>query len=112
MVWRRDVTTVFSLLKRAQRYPRYLMLKQLLAHPDAEPDPDDQEPEAEPRSAIDLTALRALKSSRSDVEALDLTDDGCAASRTPSPRRLTTPTRVSLPGRGRSAAARRLGRWA
>ncbi|WP_431776194.1 hypothetical protein [Streptomyces cucumeris] len=29
-IWRRDATTVFNLLKRAQRYPRYLMLKELL----------------------------------------------------------------------------------
>ncbi|GAB1339832.1 hypothetical protein ACE1SV_64220 [Streptomyces sp. E-15] len=29
-VWRRDATTVFSLLKRARNYPRYLMLKEEL----------------------------------------------------------------------------------
>ncbi|GLW04703.1 hypothetical protein [Streptomyces lavendulae] len=39
------------------------------------PDPEDQEPEAVPRSGVDLTALRALKASRIDVEALDLTAD-------------------------------------
>jgi hypothetical protein len=43
----------------------------LLANQDA--DPDRLEPEDEPRSAIDLTALRALKASRTDVEALDFT---------------------------------------
>ncbi|WP_158795097.1 MobF family relaxase [Streptomyces sp. NRRL S-337] len=47
------------------------MPEQLLAHPG----PADQEPEAEPRSAIDLTALRALKASRTDVEALEFTDE-------------------------------------
>ncbi|MFE9890682.1 hypothetical protein [Streptomyces scopuliridis] len=49
------------------------MPEQLLAHPDADPEHDDQEPKAGPRSAIDLKALRALKQSRTDVEALDLT---------------------------------------
>ncbi|SCF88119.1 hypothetical protein [Streptomyces sp. Ncost-T10-10d] len=45
----------------------------LLAHQDT--DPDRPEPEDEPRSAIDLTALRALKKSRTDVEALEFTDE-------------------------------------
>ncbi|MCL7382223.1 MobF family relaxase [Streptomyces sp. 35G-GA-8] len=49
--------------------------EQLLAHPHTEAEHDDQEPGAGPRSAIDLTALRALKASRTDVEALDLTDE-------------------------------------
>ncbi|MCX4657667.1 hypothetical protein [Streptomyces uncialis] len=52
------------------------MPEQLLPPPaTAEPDrDDDQEPEeAEPREAVDLTAVRALKKSRTDVEALDLT---------------------------------------
>ncbi|MFJ1601563.1 MobF family relaxase [Streptomyces sp. NPDC088261] len=51
------------------------MPEQLLA-PTADPErDDDQEPEAERREAVDLTALRALRSSRTDtgVEALDLT---------------------------------------
>jgi hypothetical protein len=39
----------------------------------ADPERDDQEPEAGRREAIDLTALRALRESRTDVEALDLT---------------------------------------
>ncbi|MFF1341900.1 MobF family relaxase [Streptomyces sp. NPDC058290] len=47
---------------------------QLLASPAADPD-DDQEPEARPREAIDMKALRALRESRTDVEALDLTAD-------------------------------------
>ncbi|MGW7825260.1 hypothetical protein ACWGLF_46555 [Streptomyces puniciscabiei] len=49
------------------------MPEQLLAPPAADPEHDDQEPEAEPREAVDLTALRALRESRTDVEALDLT---------------------------------------
>ncbi|MFF1268789.1 hypothetical protein ACFVZE_23445 [Streptomyces anulatus] len=43
----------------------------LLVHRDA--DPDHQEPEVGVEEAIDLTALRALKASRTDVEALDFT---------------------------------------
>ncbi|MEU5403905.1 relaxase domain-containing protein [Streptomyces sp. NPDC005963] len=51
------------------------MREQLLPPPAAEPDrdDDDQEPETEPREAVDLTAVRALKKSRTDVESLDLT---------------------------------------
>jgi hypothetical protein len=40
----------------------------LIPFPDADSD-------SEPRSAIDLTALRALRESRTDAEALDLTAD-------------------------------------
>ncbi|MET9887630.1 MobF family relaxase [Streptomyces sp. NPDC006430] len=50
------------------------MPEQLLASPAADPD-DDQAPEAGPREAIDMKALRALRESRTDVEALDLTAD-------------------------------------
>lgn len=39
------------------------------------PEHDDQEPEAGPWEAIDMKALRALRASRTDVEALDLTAD-------------------------------------
>ncbi|WP_244189698.1 hypothetical protein [Streptomyces incarnatus] len=39
----------------------------------ASPEHGDQEPEAGPREAVDLTALRALRECRTDVEALDLT---------------------------------------
>ncbi|MFV0131616.1 hypothetical protein ACLGI4_28640 [Streptomyces sp. HMX112] len=49
------------------------MPEQLLAPPAADPEHDDQEPEAGRREAIDLTAPRALRESRTDVEALDLT---------------------------------------
>ncbi|WP_199889922.1 MobF family relaxase [Streptomyces badius] len=49
------------------------MPEQLLAPPAVDPEDDDQEPEAGVEEAIDLTALRALKASRTDVEALDFT---------------------------------------
>lgn len=49
------------------------MPEQLLAPPAADPEHDDQEPEAVRREAIDLTALRAWREARTDVEALDLT---------------------------------------
>ncbi len=49
------------------------MPEQLLVPPAADPEHDDQEPEAGRQEAIDLTALRALRESRTDVEALDLT---------------------------------------
>ncbi|WP_285440119.1 MobF family relaxase [Streptomyces sp. ISL-24] len=49
------------------------MPEQLLAPPAADPEHGDQEPEADPQEAIDLTALRALRESRTEVEALDLT---------------------------------------
>ncbi|MFE2168900.1 hypothetical protein ACFXB3_28185, partial [Streptomyces sp. NPDC059447] len=49
------------------------MPEQLLAPQDADLEDEDQEPEAGPREAIDMKALRALRESRTDVEALDLT---------------------------------------
>ncbi|MFE8950681.1 hypothetical protein [Streptomyces sp. NPDC007856] len=49
------------------------MPEQLLTPPAAGPEHGDQEPDAARREAIDLTALRALRKSRTDVEALDLT---------------------------------------
>ncbi|MGJ5797907.1 hypothetical protein ACSCB1_01750 [Streptomyces europaeiscabiei] len=49
------------------------MPEQLLGPEAADSERDDQEPEAGRREAIDLTALRALRESRTDVEALDLT---------------------------------------
>jgi hypothetical protein len=51
------------------------MPEQLLAPEPADPEHDDQEPEPGHREAIDLTAVRALRESRTDVEALDLTAD-------------------------------------
>ncbi|MFJ8150326.1 hypothetical protein ACIQ6R_35625 [Streptomyces sp. NPDC096048] len=41
----------------------------------ADPEHDDQEQEPGRREAMDLKALRALRESRTDVEALDLTDE-------------------------------------
>ncbi|MGW6951757.1 MobF family relaxase [Streptomyces xanthophaeus] len=49
------------------------MPEQLAAPAAAEAEHDDPKPEAGRREAIDLTALRALRESRTDVEALDLT---------------------------------------
>ncbi|MER7750312.1 MobF family relaxase [Streptomyces bacillaris] len=51
------------------------MPEQLLAPESADPEHDDQEPEAGRGEAIDMKALRALRKSRTDVEALDLTAD-------------------------------------
>ncbi|WP_186784524.1 MobF family relaxase [Streptomyces sp. CBG33] len=51
------------------------MPEQLLAPEPADPEHDDQEPETAPGEAIDMTALRALRDSRTDVEALDITAD-------------------------------------
>ncbi|WP_345666362.1 hypothetical protein [Streptomyces venetus] len=51
------------------------MTEQLLVPELADPERDDQEQEPGRREAIDLTALRALRESRTDVEALDLTDE-------------------------------------
>ncbi|MFJ1804051.1 MobF family relaxase [Streptomyces sp. NPDC088180] len=49
------------------------MPEQLLAPEPADPEHDDQEDEPGRREALDLKALRALRESRTDVEALDLT---------------------------------------
>ncbi|MFI1293333.1 MobF family relaxase [Streptomyces sp. NPDC020792] len=51
------------------------MPEQLLAPEPADPEYDDQEPEPGRQEAIDMTALRVLRESRTDVEALDLTAD-------------------------------------
>ncbi|MFD6331661.1 hypothetical protein ACFWGI_19085 [Streptomyces niveus] len=50
------------------------MGEQLLAHP-AVTGPDRPEPGEGPQSAIDLTAVRDVKKSRTDVEALGFTDE-------------------------------------
>ncbi|WP_329031244.1 hypothetical protein OIE71_00080 [Streptomyces sp. NBC_01725] len=47
--------------------------EELLAPAAAEPEHDDQGPEAGRGEAVDLTALRDLRKSRNDVEALDFT---------------------------------------
>lgn len=57
------------------RHQQAAMPEQLIVPPgaDLEEEDDDQEPEAARAGAIDMTALRALRESRTDVEALDLT---------------------------------------
>ncbi|MFC9035301.1 hypothetical protein, partial [Streptomyces arboris] len=49
------------------------MPEQLLASEPADAEHDDQEQKPGRREALDLTALRTLRESRTDVEALDLT---------------------------------------
>ncbi|MGW5401076.1 relaxase domain-containing protein [Streptomyces sp. NPDC003952] len=71
-------TTVTAVRGRAYdvaRHQQAAMPEQLLAPPGADPEDedDDQEPEVGRGGAIDMTALRALRESRTDVEALDLT---------------------------------------
>ncbi|MFI5642292.1 hypothetical protein ACIA8H_33460 [Streptomyces goshikiensis] len=77
VVWEQLRTTTGAV--RARTYDVYghqqaAMPEQLLASSAADPD-DDQEPEAGPREAIDMKALRALREYRTDVKALDLTAD-------------------------------------
>ncbi|MDQ1006768.1 hypothetical protein QFZ82_001253 [Streptomyces sp. V4I23] len=49
------------------------MSEQLLAQQDTDPASVPDRQESAPRSAIDLTALRDLKESRTDVQSLELT---------------------------------------
>ncbi|MFD6478980.1 hypothetical protein ACFWEH_36325 [Streptomyces anulatus] len=51
------------------------MPEQLLAPELADPENDDQEEKPGRPEVLDLTALRALRQSRTDVEALELTDE-------------------------------------
>ncbi|MEU2226691.1 hypothetical protein [Streptomyces sp. NPDC018347] len=51
------------------------MPEQLLVPEPAGPEHDDREQQPGRREALDLTALRALRESRTDVEALDLTTE-------------------------------------
>ncbi|GAB2952967.1 hypothetical protein [Streptomyces sp. NPDC058869] len=51
------------------------MPEQLLAPEPADPEHDDHDDKPARHEALDLTALRALRDSRTDVEALDLTAD-------------------------------------
>ncbi|MFC8728209.1 hypothetical protein [Streptomyces bacillaris] len=51
------------------------MPEQLLAPEPADPEHDDQEQKPGRREALDLTAVRALRESRTDVEALDITTE-------------------------------------
>ncbi|QNT91366.1 TrwC relaxase [Streptomyces griseofuscus] len=71
-------TTVTAVRGRAYdvvAHQQAAMPEQLLAPEPADPEHDDQEPKAGRGEAIDMTALRALRKSRTDVEALDLTAD-------------------------------------
>ncbi|MFE5560321.1 hypothetical protein [Streptomyces sp. NPDC056544] len=68
-------TTVRGRAYDVARHQQAAMPDQLLAPLAADPEHDDQESEAGPREAIDMKALRALRESRTDVEALDLTAD-------------------------------------
>ncbi|MFJ6805710.1 MobF family relaxase [Streptomyces anulatus] len=74
----RTTTTTTATAVRGRAYDvvahqQAAMPEQLLAPEPADPERDDQEPDAGDQEAIDLTALRALKASRTDVEALDFT---------------------------------------
>ncbi|MEU4730777.1 relaxase domain-containing protein [Streptomyces sp. NPDC023588] len=78
VVVREKLRTTTALRRRAYdviAHQQAAMPEQLLATLAADSENDDQEPEAGPRKAIDMTALRALRESRTDVEALDLTAD-------------------------------------
>ncbi|MER7178869.1 MobF family relaxase [Streptomyces hyaluromycini] len=74
-------STVLSTRLRAARRTSRALYDDVVAHQQAAmpeqlllPFPDaDEDADSEPRSALDMTALRALKESRTDVEALDLT---------------------------------------
>ncbi|MFE2500250.1 hypothetical protein [Streptomyces scopuliridis] len=73
------------------------MPEQVLAHLAAAPERGDQEPEAERRATVDLSALRALKKSRTDMEALGFTDEQLR-------RLLEVSTRATSRARGRPGA--------
>ncbi|MEU3434245.1 MobF family relaxase [Streptomyces sp. NPDC006863] len=79
-VVREQLRTTTATAVRGQAYDvvahqQAAMPEQLLGPAAADPEHDDQEPEAGPQEAIDMTALRALRDSRTDVEALDITAD-------------------------------------
>lgn len=71
----RTTTAVRGRAYDVARHQQAAMPEQLLAPAAADPEHDGQEPEAGPKEAIDMTALRALRDSRTEVEALDLTAD-------------------------------------
>ncbi|MCP9946800.1 relaxase domain-containing protein [Streptomyces somaliensis] len=71
-------TTATTIAVRGRAYDvvahqQAAMPEQLLAPEPADPEHDDREQKPGRRDALDLTALRALRASRTDVEALDLT---------------------------------------
>ncbi|MFD8960295.1 MobF family relaxase [Streptomyces anulatus] len=72
----RTTTTATAVPGRAYdvvAHQQAAMPEQLLAPEPAAPEHDGQEQEPGRREALDLTALRALRQSRTDVEALELT---------------------------------------
>ncbi|MET9483614.1 MobF family relaxase [Streptomyces sp. NPDC006638] len=71
----RTATAVRGRAYDVTAHQQLAMPEQLLAPEPADTEHNDQEPEAGPPEAIDMTALRALRQSRTDVEALDLTAD-------------------------------------
>ncbi|MFF3531817.1 MobF family relaxase [Streptomyces rubiginosohelvolus] len=74
----RTTTTATAVRGRAYdvvAHQQAAMPEQLLAPEPANPEHDDQEDKPGRHEALDLTALRALRESRTDVEALDLTAD-------------------------------------
>ncbi|MFD0723247.1 MobF family relaxase [Streptomyces globosus] len=74
----RTTTTATAVRGRAYdvvAHQQAAMPEQLLAPEPADPQHDGQEPKAGRGQAIDMTALRALRESRTDVEALDITAD-------------------------------------
>ncbi|WP_189594742.1 MobF family relaxase [Streptomyces massasporeus] len=71
----RTTTTVGGRAYDVVAHQQAAMPEQLLAPESADPEHDDQEPKAGRGEVIDMTALRALRESRTDVEALDLTAD-------------------------------------
>ncbi|MEU3901921.1 MobF family relaxase [Streptomyces sp. NPDC045251] len=69
----RTTTTVRGRAYDVVAHQQAAMPEQLLAPEPADPEHDGQEQEPGRREAMDLKALRALRESRTDVEALDLT---------------------------------------
>ncbi|MFE9241751.1 MobF family relaxase [Streptomyces sp. NPDC007007] len=69
----RTITVVRGRAYDVVAHQQAAMPEQLLAHEPADPEHDDQDDKPGPREALDLAALRALRDSRTDVEALDLT---------------------------------------
>ncbi|MFI1576425.1 relaxase domain-containing protein (plasmid) [Streptomyces anulatus] len=72
----RTTTTATVVRGRAYdvaRHQQAAMPEQLLAPEPADPENDDQEQKPGRPEALDLTALRALRQSRTDLEALELT---------------------------------------
>ncbi|MFI5977704.1 hypothetical protein [Streptomyces sp. NPDC051452] len=84
----RATTTTTATAVRGRAYDvvahqQAAMPEQLLPSEPADPEHHDQEPDPGRREALDLTALRALRESRTDVEALDRSPDRTAAGSRP-----------------------------